>query len=251
MASYDVFAPFYDAVQGDRAEHAAYLRELIERHHPGAATLLELACGTGSLLAKLAPRYRVTGVDASPRMLEQAARKLRGTRLIEADMRRVSLGARFDVVLCAYDSVNHLPDFAGWEQLFDRACEHLAPGGVFVFDMNTEHGLAVVQDEPPWVHWFGDGDLLVMNVRAGVGGATVWEVRVFERADAGRYRLHAEDIVELAFPRRRVASALRRRFARVWTYDQRRARPGPRSERLHFVCEARTVRDEASQHDPG
>jgi ubiquinone/menaquinone biosynthesis C-methylase UbiE len=53
MRSYEVFAPFYDAVQGDRAEHVTYMRELIEKHHPTARTVLELACGTGSILKQL------------------------------------------------------------------------------------------------------------------------------------------------------------------------------------------------------
>ncbi len=58
MESYEVFAPFYDAVMGDRAEHADYLRSLIEKHHPKAKTLLELAFGTGSVLKRRPRRQR-------------------------------------------------------------------------------------------------------------------------------------------------------------------------------------------------
>lgn len=61
MESYDVFAPFYDAVQGDRAEHARYIRSLIAKHHQSAKTVLELACGTGSVLKQLYPLYEITG----------------------------------------------------------------------------------------------------------------------------------------------------------------------------------------------
>jgi hypothetical protein len=42
MTSYTAFARFYDAVQGERAEHAAHLRELIDWYHPSARTVLEL-----------------------------------------------------------------------------------------------------------------------------------------------------------------------------------------------------------------
>jgi hypothetical protein len=42
MTSYTAFARFCDAAQGERAEHAAYLRELIDRYHPSARTVLEL-----------------------------------------------------------------------------------------------------------------------------------------------------------------------------------------------------------------
>jgi len=94
MPSYDVFGRFYDAVMGDRADHADFLRSLIERHHPGARSVLELACGTGSILKQLAPRYEVTGVDLSPRMLEQAWRKVPEARLVLADMTSVRLDER-------------------------------------------------------------------------------------------------------------------------------------------------------------
>jgi len=86
VTGYDVFAPFYDAVQGERAEHAAYLRSLIEKHRPGAKTVLELACGTGSILKQLRPHYHVVGVDRSEPMLEVARRKVAGVRVLRADM---------------------------------------------------------------------------------------------------------------------------------------------------------------------
>ncbi len=47
MPGYEVFGRFYDVVMGDRAEHAAYLRSLVEQQHPSARSVLELACGTG------------------------------------------------------------------------------------------------------------------------------------------------------------------------------------------------------------
>ena len=238
MTSYEAFAPFYDAVQGDRAEHAAFLRGLLEKRHPRARTVLELACGTGSILAQLQPHYELTGLDLSPPMLAIAAAKVPGVRLIHADMTRFALPERFDAVLCVYDSINHLLEFARWEEVFDRAREHLDEGGVFIFDINTEARLAALTLEPPWVHWFGDDHLLLMDVRNEGEGVVLWDIRVFEHLGESGYRLHAEGIREVSFPRARIEQSLRERFARVWTHDQRRTRPTSRSERLHFVCQA-------------
>lgn len=235
-AGYDVFARFYDAVQGDRAEHAAYLRSLIEEHQPRAETVLELACGTGSVLRQLQPHYQVVGVDLSEPMLAVAAEKLPGVRLVHADMTRVALGQRFDVVLCAYDSINHLLRFEDWEAVFDRALEHLGEGGIFVFDVNTEHQLATFIAQPPWTHWFGDDNLLVMDVVDGGDGVSIWSIHVFEHTGDHRYRLHMENIREVAFPAERVKAGLQKRFRRVRVYDATRSRPSARSGRLHFVC---------------
>ncbi len=137
VPSYEFFAQFYDAVQGDRAEHARYLRSLIRKHAARARTVLELACGTGSILKQLWTHYEVTGLDLSKEMLEIAAEKVPGVPLFRADMRTFDLGERFDVVLCVYDSINHLLRFDEWKTVFARAHDHLNEEGVFIFDINT------------------------------------------------------------------------------------------------------------------
>jgi SAM-dependent methyltransferase len=212
------------------------VRSLIEKHHPGAATVLELACGTGSVLKQLDSDYEVTGVDLSAKMLEIAARKVPRARLIHADMTRVALDERFDVVLCVYDSINHLLKFAQWEAVFDRAHAHLEDGGLFVFDVNTERRLASFVPLPAVTQWFGEGNLMVLDVVDGGKGVFVWSIRVFEHLGDGSYRLHTEDIREVAFPADRIRRGLQKRFRRVWTYDEERSRPSSASGRLHFVC---------------
>lgn len=225
--SYQSFARFYDAVQGDGADRAAVVRELMERHCPGARTVLELACGTGSILAQLRSGYEVTGLDRSREMLALAAVKLPGVRLVESDMTRFSLGERFDVVLCVYDSINHLLEFAEWEALFDRAREHLNEGGVFVFDINTGERLARLAEHPAVAHWFEGGNLLVMDVRDEGGGLVTWSLAVFEHDDGNRYVLHQEEIPEISFPRERIERALRERFGSVFVEG---------ADRLYFAA---------------
>lgn len=236
MVGYAAFAPFYDAVQGDRAEHAAYLRLLIEKNQPQAKRVLELACGTGSILKQLQPDYEVVGVDRSEEMLEIAAQKVPQARLVRGDMTTVDLGETFDVVLCVYDSINHLMRYEEWEAVFERARDHLAAGGVFIFDINTEQRLATLGAEAAVTQWFGDGNLLLIDVEGRGEGVYAWSIRVFEHVGDSEYRLHAEDILEVSFPADRITESLRQRYRRVSTHDARRARPTPRSDRLHFVC---------------
>jgi SAM-dependent methyltransferase len=224
--SYSSFARFYDAVQGDGADRAATLRELIDRHRSGARTVLEVACGTGSILAQLRDAYEVTGLDRSREMLALAAAKVPGVRLIESDMTRFALGECFDVVLCVYDSINHLLEFAQWEALFDRAREHLSDGGLFIFDINTEERLARLAAHPPVAQWFDGRHLLALDVRDEGGGLVTWSVAVFEHEEGDRYRLHTDEIPEISFPRERIEAALRERFDSVSVEG---------ADRLYFV----------------
>lgn len=236
MEGYESWAPFYDAMREDAAGAASYVRGLIERHRPAAETLLELGCGTGSVLEHLAADYKVTGVDLAPGMLRIASTKVPHARLVQADMTTLELGETFDAVVCVADAINHLRPFAKWELLFARAREHLSDGGVFIVDMNTQLHLGELAADPPLTRWSDDGSFTMLDVvEQGRAGVTV-EITVFERRRNGDYRLHSAQIPEISYPVDRVRRSLAARFERVRAYDRFRTRPTPLSERLHFVC---------------
>lgn len=113
---------------------------------PPGETLLDLACGTGTLAIALADAgYRVTGIDRSEAMLGQARRKAAGrpsdvqARLhFEAgDMRFFALAEPVAAVLCHYDSLNHLSNESELRAVFLQVAQALRPEGLFVFDLNT------------------------------------------------------------------------------------------------------------------
>jgi len=236
VSGYEDWAPFYDAMRGDQAAAIDYVAGLIERHHPKAQTLLELGCGTGTVLERLQRRYDVAGVDLSEPMLRVARKKLPGVRLVHADVTTVDLGETFDVVVCVADVVNHLRPFRKWEALFARAHAHLVDGGVFVFDMNTQLHLSQLAADPPLTEWSPEGHFTMLDVAEGPRDGVTIEVTVFERRRDGTYRLHTDRVPEISYPAERVTQALRSRFRRVRVYDEARARPSRRSERLHYVC---------------
>ncbi|MGB7050410.1 MAG: class I SAM-dependent methyltransferase, partial [Acidimicrobiales bacterium] len=166
MPSYERLARFYDAIMDDPSPRAARVIDLIERHRPRPHSVLELACGTGSILERLYWVPNRTGLDLSPAMLSEAKVKLSDVDLVEGSMTSFDLGRRFDVVVCAFDSINHLLDFAEWESTFDAVRAHLAVDGLFVFDVNTLGELCRIAEEQPWVFDF-DGNVVIMDVRFG------------------------------------------------------------------------------------
>jgi len=82
MTNYDLFAKHYDEVMGDRSDDAAELQKLISKHNPRAKTILELACGTGSVLQHFEKRYDVYGLDLSPGMLALARKKVPSGKIL-------------------------------------------------------------------------------------------------------------------------------------------------------------------------
>jgi SAM-dependent methyltransferase len=188
------------------------------------------------VLERLQERYEVAGVDLSREMLQVARKKLPGVRLVPADVTSVELGETFDVVACVADVVNHLRPFRKWEALFARAHAHLADGGIFVFDMNTQLHLSQLAADPPLTAWSPEGHFTMLDVTEAPRDGVTIEVTVFERRRDGAYRLHTDRVSEISYPAERVTQALRSRFRRVSVYDEARARPSRLSERLHYVC---------------
>ena len=236
MDTYGAYAKFYDATQGVRREVGCYVR-LIEKHHPAAVSLLEIACGTGALLAQFAKRYEVTGLDVSQAMLRIARKRLPGVRLHRQSMAGFELDRRFDVIVCLYDSINHLLTFDEWVETFRAAERHLDPGGVFLFDVNTEHKLETLASAPPYTLPFED-HYMIMKVAKARSGAYAWEIKIFEHVLGARYRLHHDLIQERAYPHQRVLGALRSIFPVVRAFDQNGlSRPKRATKSLLYVCQ--------------
>ena len=78
MSAYEALAGCYDSLTQDIPyEHMLqYMEALLQRHGVSPQTVLDLACGTGSMSVILAQKgYRVIGVDMSEEMLCVAAQK--------------------------------------------------------------------------------------------------------------------------------------------------------------------------------
>jgi SAM-dependent methyltransferase len=130
-------ARYYDAIYSfmDYAAEAAAVSARIRAHRPDAATLLDVACGTGAHLVHLAREYRVEGIDLSEEQLAVARARLPGVELHRADMTTFDLGRTFDAVTCMFSSIGYAgttTDRLG--TAIERMAAHLAPGGVLVVE---------------------------------------------------------------------------------------------------------------------
>lgn len=142
---YGDFAFYYDLLGWNRFSKicAQRLKNFVRFRGKGNETVLDLACGTGELEYRLhKTKLRFAGVDISRQMLKQARRKNRGIRFIRGDMTSIRLKRRFDMVVCFFDSVNHLGGVTALYRMFKTARIHLSEGGFFLFDMLSPEGLA-------------------------------------------------------------------------------------------------------------
>ena len=238
VSAYDGFARFYDATMGDGAVNSGLIMAAVERWRPQSSSLLELGCGTGSVLAGLDAMASLTGIDASPAMLVVAGDKVPRARLLQGDIAQFQLNERFDVVACVFDTLNHLTTFAQWVTCLECVAQHLEPGGLFIFDVNTTGRLAELVDSPPWVVRVNGSTLTMTVVNAGHSLVT-WQIEVQERTDDGGTRTTLERVQELGVELDMIRSALSADFEVLDEDDGLGDRPDDQSPRAHIVCRLR------------
>lgn len=155
MASYEFLAQSYDELTGDVGYEswADYIERHFVRSKRPITTVLDLACGTGSLTHELALRgYEMIGVDLSQDMLAQAREKCQGVAgeppmFLNQSMEKLDLYDTIDACICCLDSVNYVTNPQKLAKAFQRVHLFLNPGGTFIFDINTSEKLRGLDGE--------------------------------------------------------------------------------------------------------
>ena len=149
MASYETLAGAYDELTEDvgYARRADFIEKLFARSRIGVHTVLDLACGTGTMTALLTARgYELIAVDASESMLMQARSKAQGLDgiaplFLHQSMPQLDLYGTVDAAICCLDSLNYLTTPRDVQRTFARLHLFVAPGGMLVFDVHGLHKL--------------------------------------------------------------------------------------------------------------
>ncbi len=107
------------------------------------ARSLDLGCGTGTLAVLMAEAgWKMIGLDLSEAMLVQAKQKAldagQAVEFVQQDMRDFRIEEPVALVTSFYDTLNHLLFAEDLESTFRGVARGLLPGGLFVFDINTE-----------------------------------------------------------------------------------------------------------------
>jgi len=108
---FDRLAGEYDAWKEKASYYYDLLSGIYQEIIPEGSSVLEIGCGTGTLLARVRPS-RGVGVDISPKMIAIAAARHPGLRFLVADASALRLSEAFDYVMIP-DVIEHLSDVSG------------------------------------------------------------------------------------------------------------------------------------------
>jgi SAM-dependent methyltransferase len=129
-----VYDLLYEAAGKNYEVEADELHVLIQTRRPGAASLLDVACGTGAHLQYLRRYYEVAGVDLAPAMLEEAKNRLSDIHFVGGDMRTFQLRRTFDAITCLFSAIGYMRSTAELDEAVQTMGSHLSQGGVLVVD---------------------------------------------------------------------------------------------------------------------
>jgi SAM-dependent methyltransferase len=123
-----------------------YVEEMLARFEKHPKTVMDLACGTGSLTLLLAEKgYAAVGVDNSFGMLSVAGRKAEklgiSVPFVLQDATSLSFRPAFNLVVSLFDSLNYIIGAERLRCAFQRISEACLPGATFMFDVNTIRAL--------------------------------------------------------------------------------------------------------------
>lgn len=138
---YDALAPHYREYAERKSAYLSAVDRFILEHAPrDPAALLDVGSGDGvrgMALAKTLNAGTTVLADASVEMIARC-RKLNPTETWLCEAQNLpATSHRFNVILCLWNVLGHLPDRAARVAALRAMCGLLAPDGVIFFDVNN------------------------------------------------------------------------------------------------------------------
>lgn len=241
--AYEALAAAYDRLTNDipYEEILAFYHEILDSYACQPASAVDLACGTGSMAILLAREgLSVLGVDQSEEMLTLAAGKAMEMEnppwFVRQRMERLRLPMPVDLVVCCLDGVNYVTDPAALREAFAGVYRALNPGGLFIFDINSETKLRgqdgqifLDEDDAVFCLWRAEFDEANRTCTYGMD--------IFQKQGA-LWSRDREEHVEYAYRAEELTGWLAEAgFTDVRVFaDRRLSAPAPGEQRLFFAA---------------
>lgn len=247
MEAYTNFAEVYDTFMDNvpYEEWADDIQDILKEYQIEEGLVLDLGCGTGSMTELLAEKgYDMIGVDNSEEMLELALKKRMESGhdilYLLQDMREFELYGTVRAIVSVCDCVNYITEEEELTGMFRLADNYLDPGGIFIFDFNTEYkyrellGDQVIAEDRQecsfiWDNYYDDREKL-----------NEYELTLFVKCEGGKdlYRKYQEIHYQRAYTLeqiRRLVEASGLKFAAAYDAYTKNS-PSDTSERICVVA---------------
>lgn len=206
MDKYTDFASVYDILMNHIPydDWADYIENILKQNGIDKGLVLELGCGTGTMTRKMAAKgYDMIGIDISEEMLSIARQKSEGSDdsilYLCQDMREFELYGTVAAVFCVCDSINYLLTPEDLSKVFHLVSNYLDPGGLFIFDMDTEYLYEEVLGDNTNIMKHETGDFIWENSFFPEEMINEVNLTLYIKQDDSLYKKHEETHVRRAY----------------------------------------------------
>lgn len=255
MDAYTSFAAVYDMFMDNipYKEWSDYLVSLLKSHGVLEGLILDLGCGTGSIAELLDDRgYDMIGVDNSEDMLQIAIEKRersgKDILYLLQDMREFELYGTVSAVVSICDSMNYILEYDDLVQVLRLVNNYLDPGGVFIFDLNTEYKYKEILGQSTIAEDREDSSFIWENNYDETDRINEYDLTLFIRTERGHtdtgcsgeglYRKYKESHYQRAYSLDEVRLAIEEAgMENIAFYDAfTKSAPGENSERVYVIA---------------
>ena len=254
MSMYERFSAVYDSLMEEipYTDWCRYLCGLLRENHIEDGLVLELGCGTGTMTELLAEAgYDMTGIDSSFEMLQQAIEKRDASGLpilyLNQDMRAFELYGTMRAVVAVCDTMNYLTEEADFVTTLRLVNNYLDPGGLFIFDLKTEHCFQDVMGERTEVTEDDRATVIWENYYDPETRINEYALTIFEETENGLYEKSEEFHEQRAYtvPEiRRMAAEAGMEFVAAYKAFTREA-PDEDAERIYMILKEKGKKETA------
>lgn len=177
--------------------------------------VLDLGCGTGTLTELMYRKgYDMIGVDLSESMLDIAMKKREasGSEILYLlqDMRELELYSTVGTVYCVCDSLNYILEEDELFQVFSLVNNYLFPGGIFIFDFNTDYKYREVIGDTIIAENRDDCSFIWENYYDSGQKINEYDLTVFVRQEGDRFRKFSETHFQRGYTLEQITSLVER-----------------------------------------
>lgn len=203
-SAYKHLAPFYD--KSTNLKIFTIYKSIIGKVKNKC--ILDLGCGTGTLLKNYSLNNKTFGIDVSPEMINIAKAKDKNSSYKIGDIKKFKLEKKFNIITCAYDTINHLQSLKSWGRLFKNVSAHLTDDGIFIFDYNTIEGL---KNSSGTILQKIDGNYIIRRVK-NKRQTCFWEFHGFIKQSSNLFKYQKTIIREKSYPDQAVEKEVSKYF---------------------------------------
>lgn len=137
MEHYNFLAEYWDKIYTEVPYQKAFeFIDSLRKKHKLEKTILDVACGTGTLLSHFEKNgYSTFGNDLSPKMIDKAQQKLAKTPLSCGSYFNIQTNRKFPLIISFFNSFAYCINTSELFSLLIKMRDMLEPNGLLIFDL--------------------------------------------------------------------------------------------------------------------